>query len=243
MITTFVDANTLTLRLPDLTQIGLNSVTCDDGGGTGQRNVPTPVEVTVINPRNSCENTLGGAIIINPCVTTCQILAAPTVSGVAPNNGPIAGGTSVIITGNNFVNSGLSVTFGGAPATGVSFIDANNIQATTPAHTPAGPVAATVFCGGQNGSLPNAFTYTATLDMTISGTGDVTAAPAPFVGTSPCSSGTCNWTFNQSVVQLTVSTTGTFDGWSGSTCGCTGTTNPCNVTMNQARACTASFTP
>jgi hypothetical protein len=243
VITTFVDANTLTLSLPDLTQIGLNSVTCDDGGGTGQRNVATPVEVTVINPRNSCENTLGGAIIINPCVTSCQILAAPTVSGVAPNNGPIAGGTSVIITGNNFVNSGLSVTFGGAPATGVSFIDANNIQATTPAHTPAGPVAATVFCGGQNGSLPNAFTYTATLDMTISGTGDVTAAPAPFVGTSPCSSGTCNWTFNQSVVALTVSTTGAFDGWSGSSCGCTGTTNPCNVTMNQARACTASFTP
>jgi hypothetical protein len=243
VITTFVDANTLTLRLPDLTGIGLNSIRCDDGGGAGSRFVPTPVEVTVINPRNSCENTLGGAIILNPCIITCQILPAPTVSGVAPNFGPITGGTSVIITGTNFVNSSLSVTIGGAPATGVAFIDANNIQAITPAHTPAGgPLAVTVFCGGQSGTLA-AFTYTATMDMTIVGTGDVSSNVAPFVGASPCSSGTCNWTFNNSVVTLTVTTTGTFDGWAGSSCGCSGTTTPCTVTMNQARACTASFTP
>jgi hypothetical protein len=243
VLATYVNANTLTLTLPDLTALGLQSVQCDDGGGTGSRNVPTPIEVVVTNTHNGCSNGLGGALILAPCVTTCQILPAPTVSGVAPNNGPIAGGTSVLITGTNFVNSGLSVTFGGLLASGISFIDANNLQATTPARTPAGTVAVTVLCGGQSGTNATAFTYTATMDMTIAGTGDVAASPAPFVGTSPCSSGTCNWTFNQSVVQLTATTTGTFTGWSGSTCGCTGTTTPCNVTMNQARACTATFTP
>jgi hypothetical protein len=245
VVATYLDSHTLTLTLPDLTGLGLQTVTCNDGAGTGQRNVATPVGVTVINPHNSCEDTLGGAIVINPCVTTCQILAAPTVTSVAPDNGPIAGGTSVIITGTNFVNSGLSVTIGGAPATGVSFIDATHIQATTPAHTPAGAVAVTVFCGGQNGTNPTAFTYTADMAMTIAGVGQVAALPVPFVGTSPCTDLTtpCAWTFNQSVVQLTVTTGGTFNGWSGATCGCTGTTTPCNVTMNQNRACTATFTP
>jgi hypothetical protein len=243
-IATFVDANTLTLRLPDLTGVGLNSVPCNDGGGAGNRFVATGVSVIVANPHNSCSDMLNNGIIINPCVTTCQVLPAPTVTSISPDNGPIAGGTSVIIGGTNFVNSGLSVTIGGAPATGVTFIDANNIQAITPAHTPAGgPLAVTVFCGGQSGTNPSAFTYTATMAMTIVGTGQVDSSVGPLVGTSPCTSGTCNWTFNNSVVTLTVTTTGTFDGWAGSSCGCTGTTTPCTVTMNQNRACTASFTP
>ena len=36
----------------------------------------------------------------------------PTVSSVAPNSGPTAGGTAVTITGSNFV-AGATVTFGG----------------------------------------------------------------------------------------------------------------------------------
>ena len=243
VVATFIDSNTLSLTLPDLTALALRTVTCNDGAGTGQRDVATPVNVLLENLHNGCSNTLVGAIILNPCVTSCQVLAAPTVASVSPNNGSIAGGDSVIITGTNFVNSGLSATFAGASASGVSFIDATHISATTPGHTPAGPVSVTVFCGGQNGTNASAFTYTATMDMTIAGTGTVSSSPAPFVGSSPCSTGTCNWTFNQSVVQLTASTTGTFSGWSGASCGCTGTTTPCSVTMNQARACTATFTP
>jgi alpha-D-ribose 1-methylphosphonate 5-triphosphate synthase subunit PhnH len=240
VVATYLDSHTLTLTLPDLTALGLQTVTCNDGGGVGQRNVATPVGVTVINPHNTCEDSLGGAVIINPCVTTCQILAAPTVTSVSSNNGPIAGSTSVYIYGTNFVNSSLSVTIGGAPATGVTFIDANTIQAMTPAHTPAGPVAVTVFCGGQNGSLLNAFTYTATMDVTIVGTGTVDSTD--FNGAFSCSTGSCQALFGTSVPTLTVTTGGTFNGWSGATCGCSGT-GSCMPTMNQNRACTATFTP
>ncbi|HEY33294.1 MAG TPA: hypothetical protein G4O10_09370, partial [Dehalococcoidia bacterium] len=42
---------------------------------------------------------------------------APTVTSISPTSGPAAGGTSVTITGTNFVN-GATVTIGGASATG-----------------------------------------------------------------------------------------------------------------------------
>src|ERR1035437_10086072 len=45
-------------------------------------------------------------------------IASPTVSSVAPNNGPVAGGTAVTITGTNFA-AGATVTFGGTAATNV----------------------------------------------------------------------------------------------------------------------------
>jgi hypothetical protein len=60
VVTTFVDANTLTLAgLPDLTSVGLNQVTCTTGAGAcGNRNVPTSVSVTVANPNNGCRTRL-----------------------------------------------------------------------------------------------------------------------------------------------------------------------------------------
>ena len=41
---------------------------------------------------------------------------APTVSAVAPNRGPTAGGTTVIITGGN-LNGATAVSFGATAAT------------------------------------------------------------------------------------------------------------------------------
>lgn len=84
----------------------------------------------------------------------------PTVTSVAPNTGPAAGGTSVTITGTNFV-AGATVTFGAAPATGVSVTNSTTIAATTPAN-PAGAVTVTVTNpggGSPSGSLPSGFTY------------------------------------------------------------------------------------
>ena len=56
----------------------------------------------------------------------------PTVSSVSPNNGPIAGGTGVTITGTNFA-AGATVTFGGTAATNVVVVSSTSITATTPA--------------------------------------------------------------------------------------------------------------
>jgi predicted outer membrane repeat protein len=56
---------------------------------------------------------------------------APNVTQVAPNSGPPTGGTSVTITGTNF-DRPATVTFGGAPAVGVTIVSATQITATTP---------------------------------------------------------------------------------------------------------------
>jgi plastocyanin len=73
---------------------------------------------------------------------TITVLAAPTVTGVNPTAGATTGGTTVTITGANF-QSGASVSFGGAMATNVAFVDSGTLTAILPAHA-AGLVDVTV---------------------------------------------------------------------------------------------------
>ncbi|WP_353063325.1 IPT/TIG domain-containing protein [Tunturibacter psychrotolerans] len=84
-------------------------------------------------------------------------IVEPTVSSVSPNSGPVAGGTSVTITGTNFA-SGATVTFGSTAATAVTVVNSTTITATTPAGS-AGATTVTVAVNGQSGSLASAFTY------------------------------------------------------------------------------------
>ena len=81
----------------------------------------------------------------------------PTVTSASPSSGTTAGGTSVTITGTNFV-SGATVTFGSAAATNVVVVNSTSITATSPAGS-SGAVTVTVTVGGQSGSLANGFTY------------------------------------------------------------------------------------
>jgi len=81
----------------------------------------------------------------------------PTVSGVSPNSGPTAGGTTVTITGTNF-GTGATVMFGGAAAANVTFVNSTKITATTPAGT-AGAATVAVTVSGQSGNLSGGFTY------------------------------------------------------------------------------------
>jgi rhamnogalacturonyl hydrolase YesR len=84
--------------------------------------------------------------------------APPTVTNVAPNTGPTAGGTAITITGTNFV-AGATVQLGTAAATNVVVMSGTSITATTPAGS-VGAVTMTVTNqGGQSGGLVNAFTY------------------------------------------------------------------------------------
>jgi hypothetical protein len=87
------------------------------------------------------------------------VVVQPTVTGVSPNNGPVAGGTAVTITGTNFA-TGAAVTFGTAAATNIVVVNSTTITATTPAGS-AGAVAVKVTANGQSGTLANGFTYTA----------------------------------------------------------------------------------
>jgi len=86
-----------------------------------------------------------------------QVAAPPTLTGVNPVTGSIAGGTSVTLTGTNFLGP-CTVDFGGAAGTAVAVLSSTTITVTTPAHA-AGPVTVTVNCGGGGASLPGGFTF------------------------------------------------------------------------------------
>jgi len=95
--------------------------------------------------------------------TPTQPTGALTVSGVTPNVGTSAGGTTVTVTGTGF-QVGAAVLFGLLPATNVTVVGPSQITATTPANSVAvGPVSVTVVNpGGASGALTSAYTYGAT---------------------------------------------------------------------------------
>ena len=100
--------------------------------------------------------------------------AAPTVASISPTSGSTAGGTSVTITGTNFIGA-TSVTFGGTAATGVTVVNSTTITATTPAGT-AGAVNVVVTTPGGTGTGAGLYTYVASPSVTgISPTGGPTA--------------------------------------------------------------------
>lgn len=75
-------------------------------------------------------------------IVTVQVgsCLTPTVTSVSPNSGGLAGGTSVIITGTNFNQSGCNVTQVSFGKSTVSFsvLNATQIQATVPSGDAAG---------------------------------------------------------------------------------------------------------
>ncbi len=89
---------------------------------------------------------------------TLQSGPTPTVTAISPNSGPVAGGTSVTITGTNFTGA-TTVAIGGAAATNVTVIGAGtSITATTPAGT-AGTASVMVATPGGASATNALFTY------------------------------------------------------------------------------------
>src|SRR5882724_7678673 len=103
---------------------------------------------------------------------------ALSITGVSPNSGPTLGGTSVTITGTQFVNGQgpFTLKFGGVNATNVAIVDSTHLSATTPAHL-AGAVDVVVSDKTlTSATLLNGFTY-GKLNQTITFAG----APATAV--------------------------------------------------------------
>lgn len=88
-----------------------------------------------------------------------------TLTAVSPGSGPAIGGTSVTLTGTNFVGV-TDVTFAGVPATNIIVVSPTSITATVPAYT-AGPVNVTVTTASGTSTLTNGFTYLAVPTLTI----------------------------------------------------------------------------
>lgn len=118
----------------------------------------------------SCLNTLSGGVVP----------AAPTITGVSPASGPLAGGTTLTVTGTNFV-SGVTVAFVELPsndvfgspsskaAAAVTFNGATQLTVTTPSASSTGAVDVVVMNPDhQTATRASGFTYS-------------TAAPAPTI--------------------------------------------------------------
>ena len=112
-----------------------------------------PVDVVVTNPDSQSGSLPGGYMYL-------ALPPPPTVTDVSPNSGSTAGGPVVTITGTGFV-VGVTVSFGGTPATGITVGSATSITATPLAHA-AGPVDVVVTNpDSQSGSLPGGYMYLA----------------------------------------------------------------------------------
>ncbi len=110
------------------------------------------LNVTVTN-KGGDNGTLPGSFTYQP---PTPVSTAPKINVVSPNTGSPSGGDTVTITGRNFV-SGLTVTFGGAPAV-VNSTSRFVINVTTPGGS--GPVAVVVK-NPDNQTATGAFNYAA----------------------------------------------------------------------------------
>src|SRR6202034_3665609 len=67
---------------------------------------------------------------------------APSISGISPTSGTVAGGTAVTISGSSF-RPGLTVQFGSVSASALQVTNSTQIMAVTPAES-IGAVSVTV---------------------------------------------------------------------------------------------------
>jgi YVTN family beta-propeller protein len=115
------------------------------------------VDVTVTNPAGT-----------SPAVTADQytyLEPAPTITNVNPNNGALAGGTSVTITGTDFLGA-TAVDFGSTPATSFTVNSDTSITAVAPAASSVGTVDITVTTAAGTSSATSGDQYSYTFPFT-----------------------------------------------------------------------------
>ena len=101
--------------------------------------------------------TLTGLPATSNTITAYQ---TPFISNASPNNGPLAGGTSITITGQRFYGA-TAVTIDGVPVTNVTVVSDTSITATVPAGVSSGAKTIAVTGPAGTGSRASSFTYNA----------------------------------------------------------------------------------
>jgi hypothetical protein len=163
------------------TSLGFVNVRCPSGtvviGGGGDEgrfsqnpgwNAPIAFGPTLESGQWSFGSDYKGAPPATGSAICAQEQPTPTVSGVSPAAGPVAGGTSVVITGTNLTGA-TAVTLGTAgPATSFTVDSATQITATSPPAT-AGPVDVTISTAGGTSATGSGdkFTYTAAPTVSV----------------------------------------------------------------------------
>jgi IPT/TIG domain/Divergent InlB B-repeat domain len=186
------------------------------------------VSVTVIAP--------GCAPAVSPLDYTYD-LPAPSITGISPNHGPAAGGTTVTITGTN-LSGATAVKFGSENAESFSVNGPTEVTATAPPCTSGETIDVLVATpGGVSANTAadkymcdSALTFGLTINNGGSGSGSVT-----------CDGGSCASTYTEGTVLtlLAVAAPGSgFSGWSGASCSGIGA---CEVTITGDTVVTATY--
>lgn len=108
---------------------------------------------------------------VSPAATsnaaTLTIVVAPSITAISPSSGPVAGGTSVTLSGAD-LSGASSVMFAGTAATSFTVVNDTTITAITPAHA-AGAGDVSVTTSGGTAALTNGYAYIApSTDATLS---------------------------------------------------------------------------
>lgn len=134
-------------------------LTTDAGAGELRVEVPAGegvVDVVVTSPYRAV--TLRGAFRYDPP-------SALSLTAISPRTGPRSGGTRVTLTGRGFA-PGATVLIGALPATSVRRVDANTLEATTPAGAP-GAADVLVRSSGSEAKLPAGFDFAGALAIDL----------------------------------------------------------------------------
>ena len=139
---------------------------------------------------------LGVATLTTSGVASAAKPKVPTIKDISPEHGPVAGGTTVLITGKN-LGGVLSVTFGGTPSPVVTPVTKNEVRAVSPAGVGTVDVTVTTSLGTSVPVPTDEFTYVTTPSIqrltpkggTTLGGNNVTIAGAGFTGATSVSFG------------------------------------------------------
>ncbi|MBL9132848.1 MAG: cadherin-like beta sandwich domain-containing protein, partial [Verrucomicrobiaceae bacterium] len=133
-------ANGTATQPGDYTQTSQTSQTIAAGNSTFTFNVPVLGDTAVETNETFFVNVtnITGATALDAqglgTITNDDVATPPTITSVSPASGPIAGGTTVVITGTGFTGA-TAVNFGTTPATGFTVNSPTQITATLPAGT------------------------------------------------------------------------------------------------------------
>ena len=130
------------------------------GSGLSASDIQDEVPIIYLDSPVS-QNAVGGPYFVPPTIITPiqapYVNPVPIPSGVSPSSGPLEGGTTITISGANFVGV-TAVTVGGIACTSVTTVSAISITAVTPVGT-AGAKDIVIAAAGGTGTLSSAFTY------------------------------------------------------------------------------------
>jgi len=139
---------------------GTTSVTIGGNAATSVV-VVNDTEITAVTPAHAAGST--AVAVTNPSGTDTfnggyTYVAMPTITGISPNTGSTAGGTTVVITGTNLSGVG-SVDFGPTPAASITVDSNTQITVVSPASS-AGTVNIRVTSWGGTSDVSSADEFT-----------------------------------------------------------------------------------